>query len=249
MEKNRVLEARDIKLKYGKYIVLEDTSFDVEQGDYIGIVGPNGSGKTTLMKAILNLHPIAEGSIKIDESIVNEKSIGYLPQKILARDRLFPGKVKEIVSIGLLANKKNPKIINKKDIEKVENVLEKLGIKDLKDKKIGNLSGGQQQRVLLARALISNPQILILDEPTSALDPKVREEFYQILKNLNEKDNVTILLVSHDIGSIGKYTKKMLYLDHKLVFFGTYDDFCCSEQMTDYFGNEAQHKICWRHSQ
>ncbi len=245
---NNILSVQDLILKYGRYEVLSSTSFDVEQGDYIGIVGPNGSGKTTLMKAILGLHPVDSGKIGFNREIMGSRHIGYLPQKAVSTDRVFPAQVMEIVSMGLLAQKNGPKFINKKDYEKIGEILKKLKIDDLKDKKIGNLSGGQQQRVLLARALVSSPRLLILDEPTSALDPKIREEFYGILNGLNMSEGVTILLVSHDMASIGKYTKKMIYLDRKLVFYGSYEDFCKSTEMTDYFGPMSQHQFCWRHT-
>ncbi len=245
---SNLLDVKNVVLKYGRHEILNSTSFSVEPGDYIGIVGPNGSGKTTLMKAILGLHPIADGQINFSNEIKQSRFVGYLPQKAIANDHLFPAKVKEVVSMGLLAQKKQPKFITRQDYEKIDTILKKLNIADLKDIKIGNLSGGQHQRVLLARALVSSPGLLILDEPTSALDPKVREEFYSLLSDLNEKDGVTILLVSHDMGSIGKYTKKILYLDRKLVFFGDYDGFCKSSEMTKYFGHLSQHQFCWRHT-
>jgi len=241
------MEVKDIVLKYGKQEVLCCTSFIVEQGDYVGIVGPNGSGKTTLMRAILGLHPLSAGSITFNQEIKESRFVGYLPQKAITNDPLFPAKVKEVVSMGLLALKKEPRFMTKKDMLVIDETLQKLKIADLKDKKIGKLSGGQQQRVFLARAMVSNPKMLILDEPTSALDPSIREEFYAILKDLNEQ-GVTILLVSHDMGSIGKYTKKLLYLDRKLVFFGSYDEFCESPDMTGYFGHQSQHQYCWRHN-
>lgn len=242
---NNILEVKNLTLKYGKLEVMRDVSFEVTKGDYVGIVGPNGSGKTTLVKALLGLVTPAEGSINFFEQ--SKTGTGYLPQKAVMGNQLFPAKVKEIVATGLLPGKKNPKWFNKKDFEKVDAVLEKLKIQDLKDVKIGNLSGGQQQRVLLARAMVNDPAILILDEPTSALDPRIRESFYELIKELNETDGVTILLVSHDVGSIGKYAKKMMYLDGGIVFYGSFDDFCKSEEMTKYFGYFAQHHFCWRH--
>lgn len=244
---NNIISVSNLKMRYGKHEVLSDISFNVERGDYIGVVGPNGSGKTTLMKALLGLLSPYEGTIEFDNELKEKGFIGYLPQKQASNDRLFPAKVKEIVSTGLLVYKKNPKIITKSDYEKIEQIMEKLKITDLKDKKIGNLSGGQQQRVLLARAMVSSPMVLILDEPTSALDPQIREEFYTLIDALNKEDGVTIMIVSHDVSSIGKYTKKMLYLDRKLVFFGTYKEFCESKDMTDYFGFLGQHQFCWRH--
>ncbi|HEY9059450.1 MAG TPA: metal ABC transporter ATP-binding protein [Pseudobacteroides sp.] len=245
---NNILSVQNLTMKYGRNEVLSSISFEVEAGDYIGIVGPNGSGKTTLMKGLLGLLLPSEGKIQFGDNANGRSFIGYLPQKAVMNDRLFPAKVKEIVSIGLLGNKKMPKVITKKDIEKIDIILEKLKISDLKDKKIGDLSGGQQQRVLLARAMVSSPQMLILDEPTSALDPKIREEFYEMISSLNKDDGVTVLLVSHDVGSIGKYTRKMLYLDRRMVFYGSYAEFCKSKEMTEYFGFFAQHHFCWRHA-
>lgn len=244
---NIILKADNITLKYGRHEVLTDASFTVEAGDYIGIVGPNGSGKTSLMKAMLGLIAPAGGQFSYAGEVRDNRFIGYLPQKVISGDPLFPAKVREVVAMGLLSSKGFPKHLSQEDYKNVDEILGRLKIGNLAEKKIGNLSGGQQQRVLLARALVSSPRLLILDEPTSALDPKVRENFYGILKELNEQDGVTILLVSHDIGSIGQYTKKMLYLDRTVVFFGTYEDFCHSQDMTHYFGPLSQHKFCWQH--
>lgn len=237
----------NLALSYGRHEVMSNINFAVEQGDYIGLAGPNGSGKTSLIKAILGLLPPTAGEITFDSSLTGGRSVGYLPQKAIQSDTLFPAKVKEVVSMGLLAYKRLPKFFNASDYIKVDAVLQKLGVADLADKKIGSLSGGQQQRVLLARAMVSSPRLLVLDEPTSALDPKIREEFYELLRQLNERDGVTILLVSHDMASIGKYTKKLMYLDRRIVFYGSYDEFCGSEEMGAYFGPLSQHQFCWMH--
>ncbi len=245
---SNVLEVENLNVAYGRQRVLEDISFKVHKGDYVGVVGPNGSGKTTLMKAILGLVEAESGRVHFGNGIeIARSKIGYLPQIAITTDSLFPAKVGEIIEMGLLVQKKFPKILSSDEKKKVDKILNELGIYELKDKKIGQLSGGQQQRVLLARAMVGEPEILILDEPTSALDPKIRNEFYELIKVLNEKRQVTILLVSHDIGSVGKYTSKMLYLDHKLVFYGDYKAFCHSPDMTSYFGYETQHKMCWQH--
>ena len=243
---NELLSIHNLTFKYGKHEVLSDISFIVNEGDYIGIVGPNGSGKTTLIKAILGLLPSYQGKIEFKDN--NYRTfIGYLPQKAIAADALFPAKVEEVVSTGLLSQKHTLRFFNKKDSKAIDSILEKLKISHLKGKRIGNLSGGQQQRVLLARAMVSFPKLLVLDEPTSALDPGIRDEFYELLTGLNKNDNVTILLVSHDVSIIGRYTNKMLYLDRKLLFYGGYEEFCKSERMTEYFGYISQHQICWRH--
>jgi zinc transport system ATP-binding protein len=124
--------------------------------------------------------------------------------------------------------------------------MEILGVTNLGNRPIGRLSGGQQQRILLARALVHHPQLLILDEPTVALDPQSRESFYATVKKLNKEKGVTVLLVSHDVGSVGHYASKLLYLDREIIFYGTFDDFCKSPKMSDYFG-AGQHLICHRH--
>ncbi|HLR33957.1 MAG TPA: metal ABC transporter ATP-binding protein [Tissierellales bacterium] len=232
---NNIITIKDLNFNYGKNKVLKDISFEVEKGDYIGIVGPNGSGKTTLIKILLGLIKHSKGQIKFNHDILGKNSIGYVPQKGVMNDRLFPATVKEIVATGLLLEKTGAKFYSKDDYERVDRTLDKLNIEKLKDKKIGNLSGGQQQRVLLARAMVANPSILILDEPTSALDPGIREEFYSILKELND-ENVTIILVSHDIVSIEKYVNKILYLNNRIIFYGSYNDFRHSKSMAKYFG-------------
>jgi len=245
---HNIMTVENMSAYYGKYLALKDISFDVRKGDYIGVVGPNGSGKTTLIKCLLGLMTPTKGKVRFLNSLeANRNHIGYLPQKAIQNDSIFPAKVKEIVAIGLLNQRKKRLFMTHDEKKQVESILSKLNILELKDKKIGLLSGGQQQRVLLARAMVNNPEVLILDEPTSALDPKVREDFYDLLRKLNEEEQTTILLVSHDVGSIGKYTNKMLYLDQRLVFFGDYENFCKSEDMTDYFGFQSQHKMCWRH--
>ena len=245
-----VLSVQNITVRYGKTDVLSNISFDVSEGDYIGIAGPNGSGKTTLMKAILGLLPLQAGNIVHAKGMAAGIGghIGYLPQKAFSTDRYFPAEVREIVAMGRLAGKQGLRLLSRADRDAVDAILEKLNLTELRNRRIGNLSGGQQQRVLLARALVGNPTALLLDEPTSALDPKVREEFYDILARLNREDGTTILLVSHDMGSIGKYTKKLLYLDREILFFGTWEDFCKSSDMSDLFGTLSQHNFCWRHT-
>lgn len=247
MEKT-ILKVSDLCVSYGRHRVLDGLSFEIRRGDYVGIVGPNGSGKSTLVKTLLGLNQAESGQITYGNGLAQSRHrIGYLPQVAITTDTLFPAKVREIVEMGILVDKKFPKLLGKADKARVDEILDILGISALRDKKIGQLSGGQQQRVLLARALVGHPEILILDEPTSALDPKIRTEFYELIDELNKEHEVTVLLVSHDIGSIGQYTNKMLYLDRKLVFFGDYKDFCHSNDMTDYFGFETQHKMCWQH--
>ena len=243
-----VLEIKDLHVKYGSETVLENVNFTVEQGDYIGIVGPNGSGKTTLLKSLMGLISLSEGEICFSTPSLGRENVGYVRQKQDGSDTNFPATVREIVSTGLIVHKKGINYLNSQDRDSVDEVLKSLHIDNLQNKKVGHLSGGQYQRMLLARALVNKPGMLILDEPASALDPMIRDDLFHILSDLNKNERITILFVSHDIGSIGKHTNKMLYLDRKVVFFGDYEQFCQSKAMTAYFGYEAQHNFCWRHT-
>jgi zinc transport system ATP-binding protein len=217
-----VVAAENIRFKYNAAEVLSDISFSVEAGDYIGLVGPNGSGKTTLAKVILGFHRLQGGRVNlfgVDHFMFRDwRKIGYLPQKITFFNPYFPATVREIVSLGLISQKIFPKILNKNDVSVVDEALRLTDTLEIKGKLIGELSGGQQQRVLVARAIVNKPDLLILDEPTTALDPEARENFFRLLGELNKKRHVTIILITHDMGSVGKYASKLLYLDKKIIF-------------------------------
>ena len=246
-----ILSIRNLYFQYNSSDILSDISFSVGAGDYIGLVGPNGSGKTTLIKIILGLLKPHSGSIQLfGQNIIAFSGwdrIGYLPQKMTAFNPRFPATVREVVAMGLLSKKSFPKYMNRNDETAVNNVIDLLDIKNLKNTPIGELSGGQQQRALVARALVNDPEFIILDEPTDALDPEMRDRFYEIMNNLNKKKQVTVIIVTHDMGNIGRYTSKLLYVDKKLIFYGSFDDFCKSSEITEFFGEFAQHVICHRH--
>lgn len=245
---NSILDVENLSVSYGSDEIFKDISFSVKKGDYIGVVGPNGAGKTTLIKAMIGIVPISKGKVKfVDQGRQLSETIGYIPQKVMIGDKIFPATVEEIVLSGLLSKKSFPRYYNKKDKEKLEEIIQTLTINDIRKQKFGNLSGGQQQKVLLARALISEPEILFLDEPISALDVNTRDNFYTTIGALNKEKNISILFVSHDVSTIGKYTNKMLYIDRGLLFYGSYEEFCKSGEMTKYFGFNTQHQICWRH--
>jgi zinc transport system ATP-binding protein len=246
-----VISVKNVSVRYQAAEVVSDVSFDVAAGDYLGVVGPNGSGKTTLIRALFGLIPGTKGTITLFGQSLNDfhewQKIGYLPQKMVSFNPYFPATVREIVAMGLLGRKRFPKHIDRSDNLAVAKILELLDIATIKDTRIGELSGGQHQRVLLARALVAEPQILVLDEPTTALDPEARERFIAVLQELNGKAGVTVILVTHDIMSIGRYASKLLYLDRKLIFHGGFEEFCSSPDVTNYFGEFAQHVICHRH--
>lgn len=246
-----IVSVVNLSFRYNAIDVLSDISFDVRAGDFIGLVGPNGSGKTTVIKVILGLLKQTNGVVLLFGTNVNDfrdwRRVGYLPQKLAHFNPHFPATVREIVSSGLFSTKRFPKRILTSDEALIREVMDLVEIADIRDKMIGELSGGQQQRVLLARAIVNRPELLILDEPTTALDPEAREKFFQTLVGLNRSGNVTIILITHDIASIGKYASKLLYLDKQIIFYGSFEDFCISEKMTNYFGEFTQHLICHRH--
>ncbi len=246
-----VLSAEGLLFRHNSTEVLKDISFRLQAGDYVGIVGPNGSGKTTLIKLFLGLLQPNEGTISlfgVQPSAFREwRKVGYLPQRITSFNPHFPAAVREIVALGLLSTKGFPKRVTRDDDRAIDKALILLDILDIKNDLIGELSGGQQQRVLIAKAIVSEPELLILDEPTTALDPDAREKFFGTLQSLNEMQRVTIIIITHDIGSIGKYASRLLYLDKRIVFYGGFDAFCASGDMANYFGEHSQHIICHRH--
>ena len=243
-----IVEARDLSVEFDRRQVLSGVNFSIRQGDYIGLVGPNGSGKSTLIKCMLGLIKSSQGNISLFDAappaMKYRERIGYLPQRMEFFNPRFPTTVTEVISQGMIANRRSG---NKADGEEIEKVIELFDLKGLRNRLIGELSGGQQQRVFIARALVNAPDFLILDEPTSALDPEVRESFFELLHELNEKKNVTIILVTHDIGGVGQYASKLMYLDKKVIFFGGFDEFCESENMAKFFGTASQHIICHKH--
>lgn len=222
---NKILEVRELCVNYGHQEVLKNISFEINEGDYIGLVGANGSGKTTLVKALLGLVEAATGEVVTYSANGVKGTIGYLPQVAVTGNTLFPAEVHEVIAVGLIGSKSFPKKIGKEDDRKIDDILKRLDIYNLKHKKIGDLSGGQQQRVLLARAMVNSPRLLILDEPTSALDPKVRSDFFKLIRDININEGTSILLVSHDISSIRKCAGKIMLLDREIEYFGPAGEF------------------------
>jgi len=224
-----IISVKNLSVVYGQNQALQNVSFEVNAGDYVGLTGPNGAGKTTLAKTLLGLVQKQSGSINLFEKDLREfrdwRKIGYLPQKGSAYNSLVPATSGEIIRLGLLGGKKFPKRFSKNDLAIVDQMLDSLNIRDLADSLFSELSGGQQQRVILARALVSNPQLLILDEPTTALDPKSRDNFFSLLETLNKENRVTIIYITHDLSSIGTHANKLLYIDKEVVYYGNFSDF------------------------
>lgn len=246
-----ILSVRNLRFRYNSLDVLSGISFSMAAGDYVGIVGPNGSGKTTLLKVILGLVRPEEGEVFLfgqpSPDFTGWRRIGYLPQKPAALNARFPVTVREIIGLGLLSKKKFPRHMDRSDGKAIDRVLDLLDIGGIRHRLFSELSGGQQQRVLLAKAVVNDPDLLILDEPSTALDPETRERFFAFMGMLNRERNTAIIIVTHDTGNIGRYASKLLYLDKKLLFYGSFEDFCGSEEVTRLFGAFSQHIICHRH--
>jgi len=246
-----VVAVRGLSLAYQGVDALCDVSFAVEQRSYVGIVGPNGSGKSTLIRCILGLARPDRGEIRLFGTPLagfdQWQRLGYLPQGLQHFNPHFPATVAEVVGMGLMAGRPFPRRARPQDTGAVDRALELMGIGGIRGRLIGELSGGLRQRVLLARALVNEPELLVLDEPTTALDPETRESFYRTIRDLNRERGTTVILVTHDSGTIGRYASSLLYLDKRLVFYGGFDDFCGSSEMADFFGPHSQHLICHRH--
>lgn len=220
----QLVSVQSISYNYNSEVVLENVSFNVEEGDFLGIIGPNGAGKTTLFQCILGLLNTYSGRITIlNEDIKENKNIftkiGYIPQK-KSIDEKFPLTVEELVSLSLT---------RKTSMNVVYEILKQVGLYNMKNKLIGQLSGGQQQRVLIAKALVNNPIILMLDEPTNELDQKSQDDFYFLLKELNEKNKITIMWTSHDLNAVNKYANKVSCINKKMFFHGDKEEFFSNE--------------------
>lgn len=213
-----IISVQKLCVAYDSVEAVCDLSFTIEKGDFIGLAGPNGSGKSTLVKAILGIIKPLRGDIELWGTPLRAfrdwRKIGYLPQQIQNGNTLFPATAREIVELGLLASGvKKPAAVNL--------ALETVGIANLSGQKLSELSGGQQQKVFLARAIVGRPELLVLDEPANALDAKTRDSFFETLKKLNREKQTTIILITHDVEHVGKFANKLLYLDKKLLYFGS----------------------------
>lgn len=219
-----ILNVENLSKKFSDEYVLNNISFTLKKGESLYIVGENGSGKTTLVKLLLGLLHSTSGSIEFEG--VKRHQIGYLPQQNEIQSD-FPATAKEIIMSGFLNNVPFC-FYTKKQKEKAISVAEKLHIANILDKSFPELSGGQKQRVLLARALCSAGEILLLDEPMTALDPLASAEFYALLEQL-KKDGVTLIIISHDVECAVKYGDKILHLGKNETFFGLSHEYCHSE--------------------
>lgn len=252
ISRREVISIQHLWAGYDHEHVLEDINFSVKENDFIGLIGPNGGGKTTLIKVLLGLLEPSQGEVKILGKSVKEgrKYVGYVPQ-LVDFDREFPANVWEVTRMGRLGRCGLLKRFTSEDEAAVKLALEQVGMLDLRNRPIGDLSGGQRQRVYIARALASEPRLLLLDEPTASVDPQVSTNIYELLNRLN--DRITILMISHDMSAISSYAKSVGCLNKRLFY---HEDKTLSSDMlsaayncpVDLIAHGVPHRVFPQHS-
>lgn len=235
------VEFRNTAIAYGDRIAVHGITAGIESGEFIGVIGPNGSGKTTLFRGILGLQPLSRGDILVhgrsvrDQTKSIRQSIGYLPQRE-SLDPTVPGLVREIVMMGLYSQIGLFRRPGKKDEIRVRQVLEMVEMEDRIDDPIGHLSGGQQQRIFLARALVSNPDLILLDEPTAAIDPGTQMRLIELITDLQQELDLTILFITHDVNHLIGRVDRVMYLNQKLLGFGSTEEVLKEEILSKVYG-------------
>lgn len=202
-----MIELKDVCFGYGKDTILSEVNMAVAKNEYVGIIGANGAGKSTLMKLILGQLSPDEGTV-----FVNTRHIGYVPQVGFYQMNNFPANVLEIVLTGLYGEIGMFHFPKKEHKEKANQLLELVGMKEYQKRMLSELSGGQQQRVMIARALVSGPELLVLDEPLTGIDREAREELYQLLNRLNKDFGMTIIMVTHNMEQVARFTNRFYHV-------------------------------------
>lgn len=207
---NECVKAENLSVRLGEVEVLKNVSFSVKCGEFVGIIGPNGAGKSTLVKTLIGEISEFEGNVQV------KGKIGYLPQHPTV-NREVPVDVRTYIAMPLYAKKRR---LEPSDWSKVESILEKVGLSAVEERLISALSGGELQRASLARALIAEPDLLILDEPEAGVDQMGRARFYDLLDDLRKERNLTVLMVSHDIGLVFERCTTVMCLNKTLHCHG-----------------------------
>jgi len=225
----QVITLKNVNFSYGEKQILKNVNLTIPRGSFLGLVGPNGGGKTTLIKVMLGMLTPDSGLMTIlNEPIQTFKQwnkIGFVSQTANRFNRGFPATVFEVVAMGLTTKLGYFRFLRKKHKEKIMQTLELVNMAQYANRKIGHLSGGQQQRVFIARALVSDPEIIILDEPTVGIDYQNVDKFYKLLHRLNSEQNITLLLVTHDTGVMTKYATDVACINQTLHFHGKSEEY------------------------
>jgi len=238
-----VFEVEHLHYRVGDQLILEDVSLKVLQGEYCAVIGPNGGGKTTLVRLLLGLQKPTSGTIRLFGEALKQfrrwERIGYVPQQATQTDRFFPGTVEEIVGMGRVSRLGWNKKWREDDRRMIAYAMERMEIASLGDKLIGELSGGQRQRVMIARALASEPKVLILDEPNTGVDQPSQQRFYRLLRQLNAEARLTILFITHDIGVIADDIARLFTVNQTLATCNDPKTLLNCEGMSELYGIDA----------
>ena len=229
-----LIQCKNVSLAYDGTVVAEQIDFSVHRGEYLCIVGENGSGKSTLVKGLLGLMNPVSGTIEYGDGLTRQ-DIGYVPQQTNVQ-RDFPASVQEVVLSGTIGRGGHTLFYTAEQKKTAARAMERLGIRDLEKCCFRELSGGQQQRVRLARAFCAAGQLLLLDEPTAGLDPMVSGDFYGLIEELNRKNGITVIMVSHDMGPSLRSATHVLHIKHHPLFFGEREDYLASEAGRTFMG-------------
>lgn len=230
--------------------VLKGVNFHVLPGEYCAVIGPNGGGKTTLVRLLLGLEKPTSGEIELfgisQKRFRDWNRIGYVPQRSSLIDSTFPATVREVVAMGRYAKRGILGFESEEDKAAIVEAMELMGVSDLSDRLIGNLSGGQRQRVMIARALASKPDVLIVDEPNTGVDVESQHRFYQLLRTLNKTKKLSILFITHDIGVIAEDITRVLFVNQTLLVSTNPAEVVTCNEMSRLYGNPS-HVVCHNH--
>jgi zinc transport system ATP-binding protein len=238
-----IFDVKGLSFHVGEQTILQNINFQIYNGEYIAIIGPNGGGKTTLIRMLLGLEKPSSGEIRLYGKKLSEfkewYKIGYVPQRAAHVDANFPATVEDIVNMGRVARRGFFAGMSKEDKEKVEDAMKKMDILPLRERMVGTLSGGQRQRVMIARALASSPEILILDEPNTGVDVVSQQRFYKLLAKLNKEEGITILFITHDIGVIADDIGRLFTINQKATICNDPKKVLSCEEMSELYGIDA----------
>ena len=239
----QVASIEKVSYRYRDTYAIQDISFTVEEGDFVGIIGPNGSGKTTLFSCMLGILTGYQGTITILGQNIHKnrnplRQVGYVPQKN-SIDPSFPATAEEIVSLGVTRGRLAK--------EKVMSALETVGMADEKDRRIGELSGGQQQRVLIAKALVNDPVMLILDEPAAGIDLETQNRFYSLMTRLNKEKKVTVIMSSHDLDAVSRLANRVACINRSMFFHGDSGEFFGNEDLLKKYSEASMQAHMYLH--
>jgi zinc transport system ATP-binding protein len=245
-----LFEVRDVTFTRQGNEILKSVSCTVLKGEYCAIIGPNGGGKTTLIRLLMGLDKPTSGTIRLfgvdQQKFKAWRKIGYVPQRSALVDASFPATVREVVAMGRYALRGMFSFESAEDKQIIEESMEQMGVSDLRDRLIGHLSGGQRQRVMIARALASHPEVLIVDEPNTGVDVESQHRFYELLRTLHKNRGISILFITHDVGVIAADISKLFFVNQTLLVSQTPQEMVRCEEMSRLYGNPS-HVVCHNH--